>query len=216
MQYLVVNNVPPVKEEHKEEEEEHIERRNGTRRADDVKIDKMMDEISELKQFLQNPVNIHTAPEGYEDTNLDDDEIDDIMSTLLSFEEKYFKEIPLSRDLDKKFVWNIPKIVYEAHQYAHERDEDALDPLICLYALLTEDPLYTMGVYFDNLINNVIEQNGDTLRKAYDEYYDALSEEGKSWGSLNKEAAKSDKERAKKMKEEEKFKKNKNTNKKKK
>ena len=48
-----------------------------------------------------------------------------------------------------------------------------------------------------------------------DEGDSALSEEGKSWGSLNKEALKSDKEHAKKIKEEEKFKKNKNKNKKK-
>jgi nucleosome binding factor SPN SPT16 subunit len=48
-----------------------------------------------------------------------------------------------------------------------------------------------------------------------DEGDSALSEEGKSWESLNKEAIKSDKEHAKKMKEEEKFKKNKNKNKKK-
>ena len=47
-----------------------------------------------------------------------------------------------------------------------------------------------------------------------DEGDDALSEEGKSWGSLNKEAAKSDKEKDKKLKEEEKFKKNKNKKKK--
>lgn len=172
MQYLNTT-VPPEKKE-----EEHVERRSGeNRRVDDVKIDKMMDEISELKQFLQNPVTTQFIPPEEENTNLNDDEIDDIMSTLLSFEEKYFKDIPLSRDLDKKFVWNIPRIVYEAHEYAHERDEDALDPLICLYALLTEDPLYTMGVYFESLINNVVEQNGDALRKAYDEYYDALSEE---------------------------------------
>ena len=174
MSYLNTTSTPVV---HEKKEEEHVEeRRNGSRRADDVKIDKMMDEISELKQFLQNPVTTQFIPPEEENTNLNDDEIDDIMSTLLSFEEKYFKDIPLSRDLDKKFVWNIPRIVYEAHEYAHERDEDALDPLICLYALLTEDPLYTMGVYFESLINNVVEQNGEALRKAYDEYYDALSE----------------------------------------
>lgn len=152
------------------------ERRSGeNRRADDTKIDKMMDEISELKQFLQNPTTNQFIPPEEENTNLSDDEIDDVMTTLLSFEEKYFKDIPLSRDLDKKFVWNIPRVVYEAHEYAHERDEDALDPLICLYALLTEDPLYTMGVYLE-LMNEIIERNTETLSKAYDEYYDALSE----------------------------------------
>ena len=46
-----------------------------------------------------------------------------------------------------------------------------------------------------------------------DEGESALSESGKSWESLNKEAAKSDKEKAKKIKEDEKFKKNKNKNK---
>ena len=180
MTYL---NTTPTPVHEKKEEEPVEERRNGSRRADDVKIDKMMDEISELKQFLQNPVTTQFIPPEEENTNLNDDEIDDIMSTLLSFEKKYFEDIPLSRDLDKKFVWNIPRIVYEAHEYAHERDEDVLDPLICLYALLTEDPLYTMGVYFSSLVNDVIDQNGDTLRKSYDEYYDALSEAEEEEGS---------------------------------
>lgn len=172
MQYLNVQTEPP------KVEEEHVERRSKeNRRADDVKIDKMMDEISELKQFLQNPVTTQFIPKDEEDTNLNDDEIDDIMSTLLSFEEKYFKDIPLSRDLDKKFVWNIPRMVYEAHEYAHERDEDALDPLICLYALLTEDPLYTMGVYMDALWRDIIDENKEVLSKSYDEYYDALESE---------------------------------------
>ena len=63
---------------------------------------------------------------------------------------------------------------------------------------------------YDDDEEEEIESEGE------DEGDSALSEEGKSWGSLNKEAAKSDKERAKKMKEEEKFKKNKNKNKKKK
>jgi len=63
--------------------------------------------------------------------------------------------------------------------------------------------------YDDDDEEEEIESEGE------DEGDDALSEEGKSWGSLNKEAAKSDKEHAKKMKEDEKFKKNKNKNKKK-
>lgn len=174
LQYLVVTpttaqpvvDIPPT-----------VERRSGeNRRADDVKIDKMMDEISELRQFLQNPANVQLAPANYEDTNLDDDEIDDIMSTLLSFEETYFKEIPLCRDLDKKFVWNIPKSVYEAHQYANERDDNVLDPLICIYALLTEDPLYTMGVYMKTM-KDIIDNNESVIDKSCKEYYEALNEE---------------------------------------
>ena len=62
---------------------------------------------------------------------------------------------------------------------------------------------------YDDDEEEEIESEGE------DEGDSALSEEGKSWGSLNKEAAKSDKEHDKKLKEEEKFKKNKNKNKKK-
>ncbi len=62
---------------------------------------------------------------------------------------------------------------------------------------------------YDDDEEEEIESEGE------DEGDDALSEEGKSWESLNKEAAKSDKEHAKKIKEDEKFKKNRNKNKKK-
>ena len=59
------------------------------------------------------------------------------------------------------------------------------------------------------------DEDEESESEGEDEGDSALSEEGKSWESLNKEAIKSDKEHAKKMKEEEKFKKNKNKNKKK-
>lgn len=62
---------------------------------------------------------------------------------------------------------------------------------------------------YDDDEEEEIESEGE------DEGDSVLSEEGKSWDSLQREAIKSDKEKAKKMKEEEKFKKNKNKNKKK-
>ena len=67
-----------------------------------------------------------------------------------------------------------------------------------------EEELESSESDYDDDEEEEIESEGE------DEGDSALSEEGKSWGSLNKEAAKSDKEHAKKMKEDEKFKKNKN------
>ena len=97
--------------------------------------------------------------------------------------------------------WNI--LAENNGEEEEEEEEENPDPAY------EEEEIESSESDYDDDEDEEIESEGE------DEGDSALSEEGKSWESLNKEAAKSDKEHAKKLKEEEKFKKNKNKNKKK-
>ena len=97
--------------------------------------------------------------------------------------------------------WNI--LAENLSDDEEEEEEENPDPAY------EEEEIESSESDYDDDEEEEIESEGE------DEGDSALSEEGKSWGSLNKEAAKSDKEKSKKLKEEEKFKKNKNKNKKK-
>lgn len=97
--------------------------------------------------------------------------------------------------------WN-----FLAENLSDEEEEDEEDNPDPEYE---EEEIESSESEYDDDEEEEIESEGE------DEGDSALSEEGKSWDSLNKHAIESDKEHAKKMKEAEKFKKNKNKNKKK-
>ena len=75
-------------------------------------IDKMYSLMSEHKK--------ENAPPEVEHTVLNDNEIADVLSYLLELQEKYFNDIPLSKDLCKQFMWNIPKEAYKAFREARD------------------------------------------------------------------------------------------------
>jgi nucleosome binding factor SPN SPT16 subunit len=101
----------------------------------------------------------------------------------------------------KDGCWN-----FLADNMSDEEDEEEGDNPDPEYE---EEEIESSESDYDDDEEEEIESEGE------DEGDSALSEEGKSWDSLNKEAMKSDKEHAKKLKEEEKLKKS-NKNKKKK
>jgi len=85
-----------------------------------------------------------------------------------------------------------------------EDEEEGEDP----------DPEYEEEEYESSESDYDDDEEEEIESEGEDEGDSALSEQGKSWDSLSKEAIKADKEHAKKIKEEEKFKKNKKNKKK--
>jgi len=77
-----------------------------------------------------------------ESTYLSDDEVMYIMSELARYEELYFEDIPLSRNLQntKKFIYNIPRNVYKLiKRNIDNYENELLSPLFALYPLLVDD-----------------------------------------------------------------------------
>ena len=56
--------------------------------------------LAQLKEFLQQP-NTTQISQAEEETILNDDEINEVMSTLLRFQDEYFQDIPISEELTK-------------------------------------------------------------------------------------------------------------------
>lgn len=95
-------------------------------------------------------------PEDINESSLNDNETNEVLTYLLYLQEEYFSDIPLKDVLNKKFMWNIPKEVYDAYSRSKVREEpDVLNPLFYLYIFCMEDPHYSIGKFID-IMNNLI------------------------------------------------------------
>lgn len=148
-----------------------------------VKNDTTNDNNSEaFEQILdilkQNQSSVVSTNNIEEDTNLDDEEINDVLSMLLEFQDKYFTDIPLSRDLCKKFMWNIPKNVYKAAVKARNYGYDFINPLILFYVFCVDEPDFAIGKFMHILLNALTDEDYAVIESKASEYDFAYNEEG--------------------------------------
>ena len=127
-----------------------------------------------LKQNQNSVVSINNAEEN---TNLDDEEINDVLSMLLEFQDKYFNDLPLSKDLCKKFMWNIPKEVYKAAVKATNYGYDFLNPLILFYAFCVDEPDFAIGKFMHTMLNAITDEDYKVIEAHASEYDFAYNEE---------------------------------------
>ena len=114
---------------------------------------------------------------------LEPDKLEKVIETLNEYEEKYFKEIPIAH-LSNRFLRNITKDVYRAHQDAVEKYEAPalMDPIFLLYPLTCEDPYMAMGKFWDIVTTMIFDNPAwesamNQSVKEYDEYMAQLAEE---------------------------------------
>lgn len=119
------------------------------------------------------------APKDIEDTNLSSDEINEVLSRLLELQDKYFKDLPLSKVLCKKFMWNIPHYIYELSREVQEREEpDMLDPIAWFYMFCVGPmDVWSIGKFLNTCIQNIGEDGLTRLKELSDEYDEYMSEE---------------------------------------
>ena len=136
--------------------------------------DKAFEQILDiLKQNQNSVVSINNVEE---DTNLDDEEINDVLSMLLEFQDKYFTDVPLSRDLCKKFMWNIPKNVYKAAVKARNYGYDFINPLILFYVFCVDEPDFAIGKFMHILLNAMTDEDYSVIESKASEYDFAYNE----------------------------------------
>ena len=124
----------------------------------------------------QNQNSVVSTNNVEEDTNLDDEEINDVLSMLLEFQDKYFTDIPLSRDLCKKFMWNIPKNVYKAAVKARNYGYDFINPLILFYVFCVDEPDFAIGKFMHILLNAMTDEDYSVIESKASEYDFAYNE----------------------------------------
>lgn len=128
-------------------------------------IDKILNYIEEMSK------KDNSAPFDFDNTCLSDDEISDVLSTLINFEKKYFKDIPLAETLEKRFMWNIPKSVYNAANKVTVCGlPDCLNPLYWFYLFCTAEPEDMIGKFITTAVNAIPDDDYEELVKHADEY----------------------------------------------
>lgn len=134
--------------------------------------DELSDNVKKIMAFMEEMKNKdNTAPVGYEDTTLNSDEIVDVVTMLLDFQEKYFKDVPLTDTLQKNFIWNIPREVYDAANKMRALGEpDCLNPIYWMYLTCLEDPGYMMAKFIVLAVNSVTDEEFERVSELADMY----------------------------------------------
>lgn len=134
--------------------------------------------MSALSQFQNAPTKSDLS-----DAVLSNDEANVILDKILEYQEKYFKDIPISDELSFGFVFNIPREVVKSSLEAAEKypNADFFDPVILLYPLFCESPSDVMGTYLYILWEMIDKRreliNLDMIRRVGDKMSAQQSEE---------------------------------------
>ena len=133
------------------------------------------------RQSTEKPTMGETTLLELEETNLDDDEITEVLSYLLKLQDEYFgQSLPLANELCQKFVWNMPREVYKSFKDSLDYDiPDALNILTLFYAFCMQDVSRTGMFKFIDRLHSMIHEvdTQETLDVIYyndyaDEPYD--------------------------------------------
>jgi hypothetical protein len=139
-------------------------------------------EITGLQESLKESQNVditniiknsepQEAPPEYENNELDDDQIAEVLNTMLAFQDEYFSATPLNSELVQKFVWNIPKDIYKAHSYVKDHElPDAMDPIYWFYLFCMKNPQEAMGKFIVQAINSMSDTDFEEISQDADEY----------------------------------------------
>lgn len=111
------------------------------------------------------------APPEYENTELDDDQIAEVLNTMLKYQDEYFSATPLNSELIQPFVWNIPDDIFNAHVYVKDHClPDALDPIYWFYLFCMKNPQEAMGKFLAQAMNSISDDDYEKITENADEY----------------------------------------------
>lgn len=173
----------PVEEEKKEESINKADLLAGIYGNGGVDVETLAETIAEkaADKVVEKAVEAAEPPEPV--YTLEPDQLEKVIETLNKYEEEYFKEIPIAH-LSNRFLRNITKDVYRAHQDAVEKYEAPalMDPIFLLYPLTCEDPYMAMGKFWDIVMTKILDDHDwqdaiDHSVKEYDEYMAQLAED---------------------------------------
>lgn len=88
-----------------------------------------------------------SIPKEIRDTVLNDDEAGEILGTFKHYHKTYFPDIPIVKEIDKRFIFNLPKSIYSAHFDACHKYSlpPCLDPVFWMYLCMAKEPSEAIG-----------------------------------------------------------------------
>lgn len=141
--------------------------------ADKEDVNSIMSLLTSIKEQIK-------TPEGCEEpsTLLTETEVENVLDILITLQDQIFFMTPLSPELVKAFVWNIPRGMYELamRNYANN-DIPALNPLYWFYMfcidtsdLLPEELKMTYAHVVATSIGSVTDEDFDKITELADQF----------------------------------------------
>ena len=141
--------------------------------ADKEDVNSIMSLLTSIKEQIK-------TPEGCEEASilLTEAEVENVLDILITRQDQIFFMTPLSPELVKAFVWNIPRGMYELamRNYANN-DIPALNPLYWFYMfcidtsdLLPEELKMTYAHVVATSIGSVTDEDFDKITELADQF----------------------------------------------
>ncbi len=99
------------------------------------RYEKLKDEEEELLSLLRDVKEQLKVPETVDPkTILSEEEVDNILKMLVQLQENIFSETPISQELVKQFVWNIPREIYDlSMRNYNQKKPPCMNPMYWFY-----------------------------------------------------------------------------------
>ena len=130
---------------------------------------KLQAELSEKPKEVEVPTQTYLRDEA---------EVNEIVTILDDFGEKYFSDIPIG-DIPGPMLFNIPNTLLKSIRFVWDRRDmypDILNPAMMLYLLCTPDPAAAIGRYLQ-LIKEQMDDNAQAIQEDAATYLEFLNEE---------------------------------------
>lgn len=138
------------------------------------------EDVNSIMSLLTSIKEQIKTPEGCEEpsTLLTEAEVENVLDILITLQDQIFFMTPLSPELVKAFVWNIPRGMYELamRNYANN-DIPALNPLYWFYMfcidtsdLLPEELKMTYAHVVATSIGSVTDEDFDKITELADQF----------------------------------------------
>ena len=110
-----------------------------------------------LRRYAVPDVTIAVDPEPTH--TLSDDEVESIIGYFEYLQTEFFTDIPVSKDIDKSFIYNIPKDLYKFFEYQNVIEAPpTANPFIMLYGLCLKDI-----EQYPNFLERYLEINAEEI-----------------------------------------------------
>ena len=136
------------------------------------------DSLNKILAFMENQKSIDNDdhPEEPDETALNEKEVENVLNMLLGFQEKYFDKTPISLELEFRFIWNIPRKIYDAAMKSKNKGwPDCTNPLYWFYIFCTSEPGDMLGRFMINAVNAIPDEEYEQLYQLAVQYDEAYS-----------------------------------------
>lgn len=118
----------------------------------DEKLDTIIQMLNSMNSEKQVDNLEHMA-------TLSGDDVNFIISNMLEIHEKYFKEFPLSENVDPLFIWNIQKPIIQLSKKLFDYGySDMINPLFWLYMMCIDVDEYSFAKILKTILDIMEEQ----------------------------------------------------------